>query len=129
MFDDLEWLVWVNDISWCLEIILSFIVASPTHRTFKDISANYIKGFFIFDVLATIPPMIFLQKNRTVNLLKFLRIVHIGEMFSPFQKLIDCLMTKTIKKKRSDMFQLIVLFSSALLFGHISACAWIAIGT
>ena len=27
------------------------------------------------------------------------------------------------------MFQLIVLFSAALLFGHITACAWIALGT
>ena len=51
------WLVWVNDISWCIEIILSFLVASPNNRTFKDISIAYLKGYFIFDVLATIPPM------------------------------------------------------------------------
>ena len=52
------WLVWVNDISWCIEILLSFLVASPNNRTFKDISKSYLKGFFIFDVLATVPPMI-----------------------------------------------------------------------
>ena len=50
-------------------------------------------------------------------------------MFTPFRKLIDCLMEGSIAKKRSDMFQLIVLFSSALLFGHIFACGWIAIGS
>ena len=38
-------------------------------------------------------------------------------------------MEGAIAKKRSDMFQLIVLFSAALLFGHITACGWIAIGT
>lgn len=27
------------------------------------------------------------------------------------------------------MFQLIVLFSAALLFGHVAACFWIGFGT
>ena len=64
-----------------------------------------------------------------MNLLKFLRFAHIGEMFEPFKKLIDWLMEGQIAKKRSDMYQLIVLFSAALLFGHIAACAWTALGT
>lgn len=123
------WLVWVNDISWCLEIVLSFLVASPNNRTFKEIAKAYLKGYFIFDVLATIPPMITMQKNSTINLLKFLRFAHIGEMFTPIKNLIDCCMEGTIAKKRNDMFQLIVLFSAALLFGHIMACCWIALGT
>ena len=37
-------------------------------------------------------------------------------------------MEGTIAKKRSDVFQLIVLFSAALLFGHLMSCAWIALG-
>ena len=129
MRSNMLWLVWINDISWCIEILLSFVTASPNNRTFRDISIAYLKGFFIFDVLATIPPMITMQKNETINLLKFLRFVHIREMFEPFKKLIDCCMEGTIAKKRSDMYQLIVLFSAAMLFGHISACAWIALGT
>ena len=62
-------------------------------------------------------------------MLKFLRLTHIGEMFSPFKALIDCLMSKSIAKKRNDVFQLIVLFSAAILFGHLAACFWIALGT
>lgn len=58
---EMLWLVWVNDISWCFEIVLSFLVASPNNRTFKDIAKAYMKGFFIFDVLATVPPMIYIQ--------------------------------------------------------------------
>lgn len=126
--EKLLWLIWVNDISWCVEICISFFVASANNRTFSSISSDYLKSYFIFDVLATLPPMITMQQNPTVNLLKFLRFVHIGEMFTPFRKLIDCLMDGAIAKKRSDVFQLIVLFSSALLFGHIFACGWIAIG-
>ena len=127
--EQMIWLVWVNDISWCIEIVLSFVVASPNNRTFKDISKAYLKGYFIVDVLATIPPMLTLQQDPTINLFKFLRFAHIGEMFTPFKKLVDCIMEGAIAKKRSDMFQLIVLFSAALLFGHITACGWIAIGT
>lgn len=63
MQEKMIWLVWVNDISWCIEILLSFIVATPNNRTFKAISKSYLKGFFIFDVLATIPSMITLQQN------------------------------------------------------------------
>ena len=33
--EEMLWLVWVNDISWCIEIGLSFLVASPSNRTFK----------------------------------------------------------------------------------------------
>ena len=58
MLDKLLWLVWINDISWCVEILISFLVASENERTFHDISLAYLKGFFIVDVLATIPPMI-----------------------------------------------------------------------
>ena len=123
------WLVWVNDVSWCLEIVLSFLVASPNNRTFSQIAKAYLKGYFIFDVMATIPPMVTMQKNSSINLFKFLRFVHIGEMFTPFKKLIDWIMNGAIAKKRSDMFQLIVLFSAALLFGHIMACSWVALGT
>ena len=61
MLDDMLWLFWVIDISWCLQIVVSFLVATPSHRTLKDISKSYIKGFFIIDVLATIPPMVAMQ--------------------------------------------------------------------
>ena len=64
-----------------------------------------------------------------INLLKFLRFAHIYEMFDPILLPINCLMKGSTEKKRSDMFQIIVLFTAALLFGHILACIWIAIGT
>lgn len=56
--EKLMWLVWVNDISWCIEILISFLVASDTNRDFKSISLNYLTSFFIVDFLATVPPMV-----------------------------------------------------------------------
>ena len=81
LIDKLLWLVWVNDVSWCIEIVLSFFVANPKQRTFSAIAGSYLKGYFIIDVLATIPSMITLQQYKSVNCLKFLRLLHIGEMF------------------------------------------------
>ena len=80
-------------------------------------------------MLATVPPMLTMNQNRTVNMLKFLRLLHFGDMFIPVKYLIDCFMTKAIAKKRDDVFQLVVLFFTALFFGHVAACIWIALGT
>ena len=64
-----------------------------------------------------------------MNLLKFLRFAHIYEMFDPFNKLINCCCASKKAKQRDDLYQLIIVFSAALLFGHIAACMWIALGT
>jgi len=73
--------------------------------------------------------MIYMQNNNSVKFLKFLRFVHFREMFEPFKKLINWIMYGSIAKKRSNVFQLIVLFFAFMLLSHIAACAWIALGT
>ena len=50
-------------------------------------------------------------------------------MFLPFKAFLDITMTKTTDRKRKDAFTLIVLFSAALLVGHIASCGWIYLGT
>ena len=62
-------------------------------------------------------------------MLKFFRFVHIIEMFAPIRLLIDWLSKGRKEKIRSDRFKLVVLFTSALLLGHLAACAWISLGT
>ena len=62
-------------------------------------------------------------------MLKFLRFVHIFEMFGPIKLLIDWLYKGKKDAIRRDRFQLVVLFTSALLLGHLCACAWISLGT
>ena len=61
-------------------------------------------------------------------MLKYLRFAHVTEMFTPFKRLIDCLMSGSIERKRSDMFKMIVLMTAVGMFGHIMACSWIALG-
>ena len=90
-FEKLSWLVWLNDISWCVKIVLNFFVASEFDRDFLSIARTYLKGFFIFDALATFPPLFTLQQNTKINLLYFLRFVHIFELFEPIKLLINWL--------------------------------------
>ena len=54
-------LEWIVDISWSIEICMGFIVADKNNRTFFKIAKSYLLGYFIFDVVATIPPMIFME--------------------------------------------------------------------
>ena len=98
------WIEWVADISWSIEIILNFFTTNGSSRTFKDISIEYLSFYFWFDVAATVPPMIYMQENRLVNILKFLRIVHLFEMFTPFRRLINYCMKNSIEQKRSNLF-------------------------
>lgn len=57
---------------------------------------NYFSGYFIFDVVATIPPMIYLEKNNTVNFLKMIRLVHLSEAFKPFHFFVErCVHSKS----------------------------------
>ena len=82
--EDLKILEWIVDISWSVEIIMNFIVADASNRTFKAVAKSYLLGFFIFDIIATVPPMIYLELNTTANFFHMLRVVHIKEAFLPF---------------------------------------------
>jgi len=57
-------IIWLVDISWCVEIILSFLQASETNRTFKTIAMAYVKSYFFFDVMATVPAMLTMQNDE-----------------------------------------------------------------
>ena len=129
MFDKLKGVVWLSEISWCIKIVLNFFVASEIHRDYKSIARNYLKGFFIFDALATFPPMLTLHHYPSINLLYFLRFVHILEMFEPIKFLLNWLYRDKTVMKRKHRFHLIVVLLSSLLLGHLCACGWIAMGT
>ena len=129
--DDLKekllFLEWIVDISWSIEICMNFIVADKQNRTFKDVAKNYLYGFFIFDVIATIPPMIFMEKNNKANVLKMLRLVHITDVFSPFYYPTSLLMRSNVKTDTDNAYQLVVLVLSAFLFAHLAACIFVNI--
>ena len=106
---------------------MKFIVADKQNRKFKDVAKNYLFGFFIFDVVATIPPMVYMERNNKANTLKMLRLVHIREVFSPFYYPTSLLMRSNVKTDTDNAYQLVVLVLSAFLFAHLAACVWVNI--
>ena len=126
--ESLHFCEWVVDIAWTVEILMNFFTADYKNRTFRQISADYLKFWFWVDSLSTFPAMVLLQQNRYVNLLKFGRILHFYELFVPFRVGLEFCMRDAIRKRIDNTYSLIKLFTSAVLLAHFSACAWIYLG-
>ena len=125
----LRYLAWFVDVSWSFDICLKFFIADEHHRAFKVIARNYLKGWFIFDFLATVPPMIFLEQNFYINCLKLLRFCHLGQIYAPFRRILRRLFPNDIQKQIEVKYSILSLFISFCLFGHVMACAWIIIAS
>ena len=72
------------DIIYIFEIILNFVKKTRAHKELKNIAYNYVTGYFLFDVVATVPGL-FYQYKFTLNyyVLKLLRIVHVQRLTEP----------------------------------------------
>lgn len=53
--DQLVQIEYIIDVIFCIEILFNFVKRSNAYSDIKKISANYLQGKFIFDVLATVP--------------------------------------------------------------------------
>lgn len=45
------------DIIMFIEIMLNFVKKTRAHKELKTIGQNYLTGYFIFDVIATVPEL------------------------------------------------------------------------
>jgi len=45
------------DIIMFIDILLNFVKKTRAHKELKTIGLNYLSGYFIFDVIATIPEL------------------------------------------------------------------------
>ena len=72
----------IFDIIFFIEIILNFVKRSRAHRELKQIANNYLLGYFIFDVVGTMP-CLFTNESITFYYLKLFRIVHVTRLNEP----------------------------------------------
>ena len=74
-----------------IEIVLNFVKKTRAHKDLKSISTNYVTGYFIFDVVATVPGL-FYHYRQVLDYypLKILRIVHVQRLTEPLQLLLHC---------------------------------------
>jgi hypothetical protein len=72
---------------------------SPAYDEIYEIAINYLKGYFVFDVLATIP-CLFSGENRDLYPFKVIRIVHFGRISDPIYLILGFVLSKYSKKRQ-----------------------------
>jgi len=50
------------DVIYMIEIVLNFVKKTRAHKDLKSISYNYVTGYFIFDLVATVPGLFYAWK-------------------------------------------------------------------
>jgi hypothetical protein len=72
---------------------------SPGYVEIYEIAINYLKGYFVFDVLATMP-CLFSGENRDLYPFKAIRIVHFGRISDPIYLILGYILSKYSKKRQ-----------------------------
>ena len=93
----------------------------------KEVGSNYLRGYFLIDVVSVLPYNIFAKKWVFVRLLKLIR-------FRTYQKYIDEflfeLFSDYLEKqqllKSIDIFDLLIMM---FFVSHFFACCWLFIGS
>ena len=116
------------DIIYTIEILFCFVKRTISKRDIQTISVNYLKTYFLFDVVATIPNMIFLGEGRQFYFLKVFRFVHVYRLPIPLQQFMKCIMSKYSKKRQNDLTSFAILILLVIYINHISACIWLRLG-
>lgn len=111
-----------------IEICLNFVKKTRAHKDVESIGYNYLTGYFIFDVVATLPGLI---NNESLDYyyLKGLRLVHVYRLTQPLQILLSCALQKYSKKRQNDLATFAGLILYVIYTSHLNACIWLWIGT
>lgn len=114
-----------------IDILLTFNTTLKIGRHYlkdrKSVAKHYLKRWFIFDALATIPFHIIFLGIETLALGRFLRFFRLARLF----KLLSS--TKTLAKVRESkifnpsIVRLMLLIFWILIASHLIACGWIFI--
>ena len=116
------------DIIYLVEILLCFVKRTIARRDLANIIPHYLKTYFFFDVIATVPN-IFLGEGREWYFLKLFRFVHVYRIHKPGTLLMKCLLTKYSKKRQNDLIGFMILILWVIYSSHINACIWLYLGS
>ena len=79
------------DIFILIEILLNFVKRKNNQKDLSTIGYNYITGYFIFDVIATLPGL-FLGEVMDYYILKLFRIIHFTKLIQPLNLILYCML-------------------------------------
>lgn len=118
----------VLDIIFLIEILLNFLKRTMANKDLRTIATNYVFGTFIFDVIATVPNLIFLDEGLPYFYLKLFRLVHFFRITEPLQFALGILLHKYSKKRQNDLIVFARLILIVIYISHGMACFWIWLG-
>ena len=96
----------------------------------KKTATHYLRSYFIFDVCSTVPAIFLIAATDYITIGSVFtlgRFVHVTRLPMPLRMFIDKFVNAS-KTRRRDLVNISVVFSGALLLGHIFACVWIYLG-
>jgi len=105
-------------------------VQEKWEKNIKLIAKSYLKGFFIFDLLACVPSLYTLNTDKTAFTFKYLKFLYVPRIL--FQ--ISFLKNYIIKHNFANhicivnTFHAVSLIFRQILIIHFVACIWIKIG-
>lgn len=80
------------DIIYLFEIILNFVKRTRALKKIQTISVNYLTSYFLFDVIGTIPELIFFNEGFQYYFLKVFRLIHFMRLVKPLELLLGCIL-------------------------------------
>jgi hypothetical protein len=116
------------DIIYSIEICFCFVKKTIGRRELKQIVTNYLKTYFIFDLLGTVPEMVLFDEGITFYPCKLFRFVHVYRLHKPFSLLMKRMLSKYSKKRQNDLITFMILILTVIYISHIHACFWLFLG-
>jgi len=116
------------DIIYLLEIFLNFVKRTRALKKIQTISVNYLTSYFIFDVIGTIPNLIFFAEGFQFYYLKVFRLIHFMRLVKPLELLLGCILQKHSKKRQNDLTSFCSLILGVIYVSHVMGCIWLWLG-
>jgi len=116
------------DIIYLFEIILNFVKRTRALKKIQTISVNYLTSYFLFDVIGTIPNLIFFREGFEFYYLKVFRLIHFMRLIKPLELLLGCILQKHSKKRQNDLTSFCSLILGVIYVSHVMGCIWLWLG-
>ena len=116
------------DIVYFIEIIFNFVKKTRAHTDVQTIAVSYMSGFFVFDVIGTIPVLVMQQSFKYYWLKLFRCLVHVMRLSIPLELGMGIILHKQSKKRQNDLITFFSLIVGVIFVAHVMGCIWLSLG-
>jgi membrane-associated phospholipid phosphatase len=128
-YNNLKHICIAVDIMWCFKMFTSCLMAYPDAFSIKESLLYYGSGELAFDLISTLPQMIFWYSNSAWCFFSMVRMVYFFQMLKPIGDLMRVTVFRLFTQHRFDkMWDFLSLFIFILILAHLCACLWIYLG-